>query len=248
MSKPKVRVPETAMVLAAGLGERMRPITDSLPKPMIEIQGRSLIRRILDSLGAVGVKRAVVNLHHLGEQLEAHLADRKKPKILFSHEEQRLDTGGGLARARSLLGEAPIFVINGDVLWLDGRMPALKRLAAAWDPARMSALLLVHPTAFAVGYEGLGDFFLSPLGELRRRREREVAPFVYAGIQILDPALLDDPPSEVFSANLVFDRAAHAKRLWGLRHDGEWFHVGTPGALREAEDAMHHLTVHAVQR
>ncbi len=241
-------MPRRAMILAAGLGERMRPITDTMPKALIELNGRSLLGAILDRLETAGVPEAVINLHHLGEQIEAHLAPRKRPHITFSREPARLETGGGVRNALPLLGPAPFFVINGDVCWLDGRMPALERLARAWDEAAMDALLLVHPTAFAVGYSGVGDFVLTPEARLRRRREREVVPFVFTGLQVLHPRLFQGTPEGPFSLNLVYDKAAAAGRLWGLRHDGEWFHIGTPEGLREVEDALHPLSETSVHR
>jgi len=247
MSKAGVS-PTRAMVLAAGLGERMRPLTDTTPKPLIEVRGQPMIDRVLDRLEAAGVREAVVNLHHLGDRLERHLAKRRRPKIQFSPEEDLLDTGGGVAKALPRLGKQPFFALNGDVVWLDGGQPALGRLGAAWNDAEMDVLLLLHPTVVAHGYHGSGDFFMSPVGRLRRRREREVAPYIFAGIQILHPRIFTDLPGGAFSLNLLYDRAAEAERLWGLRHDGEWFHVGTPEALAEVEDALHHLSLGAVQR
>ena len=241
-------MPRRAMVLAAGLGERMRPITDALPKPLIELRGRTLLDSILDRVEAAGVPEAVINLHYLGEMIEARLARRARPHVSFSREETRLETGGGVRTALSLLGADAFFVINGDVCWLDGHTPALERLAAAWDDKEMDALLLLHPTAFAVGYAGVGDFVLAPDGRLRRRREREVAPFVFTGIQILHPRLFEDAPEGPFSLNLIYDKAGAAERLWGLRHDGEWFHIGTPEGLRDVEDALHPLSEISDQR
>jgi MurNAc alpha-1-phosphate uridylyltransferase len=236
------------MVLAAGRGERMRPLTDKTPKPMIEVRGQAMIDRVLDRLDEAGVEQAVVNLHHLGEQIQRHLAERSRPNILFSPEDDLLDTGGGVAKALPKLGKRPFFALNGDMVWLDGGTPALERLADAWDGAAMDVLLLLHPTAYAHGYEGSGDFFMCPLGRLRRRREGEVAPYIFAGVQILHPRVFKDAPAGAFSLNLVYDRAAEAERLWGLRHDGEWYHVGTPEALDEVEDTLHHLAPGAVQR
>ena len=247
-AKTPAAMPRRAMILAAGLGERMRPLTDERPKPLIEVRGRALIDAILERLEAAGVAEAVINLHYLGHKIEAHLKDRTSPRIVFSHESERLETGGGVRKALPLLGEAPFFVINGDVCWLDGCTPALRRLADAWDEARMDALLLLHPTAFAVGYEGRGDFMLGPDGRLRRRGEREVAPFVFAGLQILHPGLFEGAPEGSFSLNSLYDKAAARERLWGLRHDGEWFHTGTPEQLAEVEAALHHLSVHSVHR
>jgi MurNAc alpha-1-phosphate uridylyltransferase len=250
MSGPSRRpaVPERAMVLAAGLGERMRPLTDARPKPLVTLHGRTLIDSILDRIEAAGVAEAVVNLHYFGDMIRDHLKTRTRPRIVFSPEEARLETGGGVRRALPLLGPAPFFVINGDVCWLDGRTPALVRLAEAWDEATMDALLLLHPTAFAVGYEGRGDFMLDSEGEVRRRAEREIAPFVFAGIQILHPRLFDGAPDGPFSLNLLYDKAAANRRLRGLRHDGEWFHIGTPEGLLEVEDALHPLMFVSVQR
>ncbi len=242
------RMPHKAMVLAAGLGERMRPLTDSKPKPLIELQGRALLDRILDRLEAAGVPEAVVNLHHLGEMIEAHLERREQPRITFSREAVRLETGGGVQRALPLLGEAPFFVINGDVCWLEGQTPALERLAHAWDEKEMDALLLVHSVAFAGGYDGPGDFVFTPEGRLRRRREREVAPFVFTGVQILHPRLFEGAEDGAFSLNVIYDKAVAAGRLAGLRHDGEWFHIGTPEGLTEVEEALHPLSFHSVQR
>ncbi len=242
------RMPRRAMILAAGLGERMRPLTEDRPKPLIEVRGRSLIETILDRLEGAGVPEAVINLYYLGEMIEARLAGRERPRIAFSREAARLETGGGVRKALPLLGEAAFFAINGDVCWLDGCTTALRRLAEAWDEAQMDALLLLHPTVYAVGYDGPGDFILMPEGRLRRRREREVAPLVFSGIQIFHPRLFEATPEGPFSLNLVYDKAAEAERLWGLRHDGEWFHIGTPGNLRDVEDALHPLSEHSDQR
>ena len=238
MSAPPPFSPKTAMVLAAGLGERMRPLTDELPKPLIEVRGRAMLDTILDRLEAAGIGEAVINLHYLGAKIEEHLKGRRAPRIRFTHEAERLETGGGVRNALPLLGPEPFFVVNGDVSWLDGYTPALHRLARAWDDSRMDVLLLVHSTAAAVGYEGNGDFVLRTDGSLRRRREREVAPFVFAGIQILHPRLFADAPEGPFSLNRLYDRAEEAERLWGLRHDGQWFHIGTPEQLAEVEAAL----------
>jgi MurNAc alpha-1-phosphate uridylyltransferase len=240
--------PKRAMVLAAGRGERMRPITDSRPKPLVQVRGRAMIDWALDRLAAAGVEDAVVNLHHLGEQIESHLSTRRSPSITLSPEARLLDTGGGVRQALARLGERPFYVINGDVVWLDGRTPALERLAAAWDEAKMDALLLLHPTAYALGYEGQGDFMMNSMGKLRRRGGREVAPFVFTGAQILHPRLFHGTPEGAFSLNLIYDKALEADRLWGLRHDGEWFHVGTPEALEATQEALHVMNFLAVHR
>ncbi len=241
-------VPKTAMVLAAGLGQRMRPITNTLPKPLIEVRGRAMLDTILDRLEDAGIAKAVVNLHHLGDLIEQHLADRRSPSIVYSREKDLLETGGGVTKALSLLGEGAFFVLNGDVCWLDGLVPALERLAAAWNEAEMDALLLLHPTCSAFGYEGVGDYFMDPEGRLRRRQERQIAPFIHAGIQILHPRLFEGAPASSFSLNRLYDKAQEEGRLWGLRHDGEWFHVGTPQELRAVEDALHHLADSSGQR
>jgi len=243
------RAPEHAIILSAGLGERMRPITDTLPKPLIPVRGQALIDSILDRLEAAGVTEVVVNLHHLGAMIEEHLRGRARPRIVFSHEEnERLETGGGVRKALPLLGPDPFFAINGDVCWLDGMIPALDRLAAGWDEQAMDALLLLHPTATAYGYDGRGDFMLDPLGRAQRRGERQVAPFVFAGIQILHPRLFEGAPDGAFSLNTLYDKAAEAERLYGVRHDGEWFHIGTPQGLAEVEEAMRHMAFTSPQR
>ena len=240
--------PTTAMVLAAGLGQRMRPLTDKLPKPLVQLRGEAMLDTILDRLQDHGIAKVVVNLHYLGEMIEAHLKHRKRPQIVFSPERDLLETGGGVRKALPLLGGDPFFVLNGDVCWLDGLTPALQRLAAAWNEVEMDALLLLHPTCSAFGYEGIGDYMMDSVGRLRRRQERQIAPFIHAGIQILHPRLFDGGPEGSFSLNRLYDRAQQAGRLWGLRHDGEWFHVGTPAELRAVEDALHHLAGFSGQR
>ncbi len=225
----------TAMVLAAGRGERMRPLTEERPKPMIPVNGQPMIDQLLDRLADAGVEQAVVNLHYKGDLLRRHLEGRERPRIVFSDEESLLDTGGGIARALPLLGEEPFYVANGDVVWLDGPAPALGRLAEAWDPERMDALLLLQPGNGAFGYDGLGDFRMDPEGRLTRRDERKLAPFIYAGLQVLHPRLLEGAPEGAFSLNRLWDRAAEAGRLYGLRHEGAWYHVGTPAALKAVE-------------
>jgi MurNAc alpha-1-phosphate uridylyltransferase len=231
-------MPTHAMVLAAGKGLRLRPITLSRPKPLVEVAGRAMLDGVLDRLDEAGVPEAVVNVHHLGDMIEAHLQGRTHPRIHISREQTLLETGGGVKKALPLLGEDPFFVINGDVVWRDGKVPALQRLGEAWDPATMDALLLVHSTASAVGYDGPGDFVMDQLGRLRRRKEGEVVPFLFAGLQILSPSLFADTPERPFSLNLIYDRALAAGRLYGLRHDGTWYHVGTPEDLERVEAAL----------
>jgi len=224
------RVPDSAMVLAAGRGTRLRPLTDERPKPLIEIAGNPLIAHALDRLAAAGVERAVVNLHYKPEMIEAVLAGRARPRIAFSREAELLETGGGTRQALPLLGES-FFALNTDVFWLDGLVPALTRLARAFDPTRMDAILLMQRAVGAVGYDGIGDYFLDPLGTPRRRGEREVAPFIFAGIQILHRRLFGEVDERVFSLKRLYDRAEDAGRLGAIIHEGEWFHIGTPEGL-----------------
>jgi hypothetical protein len=228
-------IPARAMVLAAGLGTRLRPITETVPKPMVRIAGKPMIDTVIDRLAAVGVQEVVVNTHHLAEVIESHLGERRHPRIAFSREDPILETGGGIKKALPLLGDHPFYVVNGKIVWLNGKVDALIRLAQAWDDAHMDGLLLLQPTVTAVGYSGPGDFFIDQVGRIRRRREWEVAPFVYAGIQILHPRLFAGAPDGAFSLNLLYDRAIEGGRLHGLRHDGEWFHVSTPQQLAEVE-------------
>jgi N-acetyl-alpha-D-muramate 1-phosphate uridylyltransferase len=232
-------VPKCAIVLAAGLGTRMRPYNGAIPKPLVEVGGKPLIDYALDRLAAAGVKRAVVNVHHLADTLERHLSSRKAPQIVISDERGTLlGTGGGIAKALSLLGDAPFFLVNSDTLWLDGVKPNLMRLADAFDADGMDALLLLAPSADSIGYEGSGDYSILPDGRLRRRAEREVVPFVYAGASILSPTLFAGAPSGAFPLTLSFDRAGERGRLFGLRLEGVWMHVGTPEAVAEAEAAL----------
>jgi MurNAc alpha-1-phosphate uridylyltransferase len=218
------------MVLAAGLGTRLRPITDTIPKPLVQINGRGLIDHAIDRLEAAGVEHVVVNLHYKAAMIAEHLAHRDHPRIELSEEAELLDTGGGVARALPLLGEA-FFVVNSDVFWLDGRASALLRLAAAFDPSLMDGVLLLQPTATAVGYDGSGDYFLDVRGNPRRRRDGEAAPYLFGGIQLLHQRLFDTTPGPVFSLVRLFDRAEAAGRLGAIVHDGEWYHVGTPEGL-----------------
>lgn len=230
---------DTAMVLAAGLGKRMRPLTDARPKAMVEVAGMMLIDRVLDRLGDTGVTRAVVNVHHFADLLEAHLKKRTRPKIEISDErDMLLETGGGIVRALPLIAADPFFAVNSDTIWAEGAAPVLPRLAQAYDQERMDALLMLAPTAGAIGYAGRGDYAMTPEGRLTRRSEREIAPFVYAGAAILSRRLFDGAPEGPFSLTRLFDKAERAGRLHGLRLDGMWMHVGTPDAIRAAEDAM----------
>ena len=232
--------PSHAMVLAAGLGRRMRPLTDAMPKPMVPVAGRALIDRVLDRLRAAGVGHAVVNLHHRADQLQAHLAGRAAPPVIaFSDERaELLDTGGGCAHALPLLGPGPFYAINSDALWQDGEDDTLLRLAACWDPARMDALLLLVRREAALAFDGPGDFLADESGRLARRGARPAAPYVFGGVQILAPALFGGAPSGPFSLNAVYDRALAGGRLFGLVHDGLWVHVGTPEAVGIAAAAL----------
>lgn len=224
------------MVLAAGIGKRMRPLTATVPKPLIEVSGRALIDHALDTLEAAAVETTVVNVHYLHTLVEAHLASRRKPNIVISDERDALlDTGGGIARALPLLGPQPFFLLNSDSFWIEGAQPNLRWLAASWDNEAMDALLLLAPTVGAIGYQGVGDFRMNTTGALRRRPERDVAPFVYAGAGLFHPRLFDGCPDGAFSLNTLFDRAIEANRLYGIRMDGLWLHVGTPDAIAEAE-------------
>ena len=239
-----IPVPKTAMVLAAGLGTRMRPITDTLPKPLIEIGERTLLDHAIDRLMLAGVERVVVNVHHKADQVVARLARRREPQIEISHEETLLETGGGVRRALPLLGKW-FFVVNADILWLDGKASALARLAAACDPDRADAVLLFQRTTAAVGYEGSGDYFLDPLGVPRRRGDREMAPFLFAGIQLLHRRLFDGVTEQRFSLNRLYDRADADGRLRAIVHDAEWYHVGTPDGLAATRTR---LTSHRTER
>ncbi len=236
---PRNAAPRAAMILAAGLGERMRPLTETTPKPLIEVGGKPLIQHGLERLAAAGVETAVVNLHYLGGQIEARLAGWRAPRIVFSDERERLlGTGGGVVKALPLLGDRPFFHLNSDSIWIDGVRPNLQRLGAKFDEERMDALLLMAAAATSIGYSGRGDYAMLADGRLRRRAEREVVPFVYAGGAILSRRLFDGAPEGAFSLTRLFDRAEEAGRLYGLRLDGLWMHVGTPEAIALAEAAI----------
>src|SRR5947209_2086100 len=223
---------DRAMVLAAGLGTRMRPLTDTLPKPLVPVAGRALIDHVLDRLADAGVTTAVVNVHHMADAIERHLTGRARPKIVISDERgELLDTGGGVVKALPLLGDRPFFHVNSDTIWIEGVTPNLGRLAAMFDPAEMDALVLLAATATSIGYDGRGDFAMAPDGRLTRRGERQVVPFVYAGAAVLSPALFADAPKGAFSLNTLFDRAIEAGRLSGLRLEGAGMHVGAPRAV-----------------
>jgi len=229
----------TAMIMAAGLGTRMRPLTDKTPKPLIPIHGRSLLDRCLDRLTAAGVERVVINLHYLGEQIRAHLDGYTGAEILFSDEnEELLETGGGVRKAAALLGSDPVFVLNSDSIWLEGEEPALDAMARTWAPGRMESLLLLSPMTDCSGFDGRGDFHLHPDGRITRRGEAPHADFAFMGVQITKPDLFKDGPEGPFSTNLIWNKALEQGRLYGLAHTGFWMHVGDPGGLARAEDIL----------
>jgi N-acetyl-alpha-D-muramate 1-phosphate uridylyltransferase len=239
LSNAHSSMPSHAFVLAAGLGTRMRPITLTMPKPLVVISGRSMLDHALDRLAHAGVSQAVVNVHYLADQIEAHVASRKLPAIQISDERTTLlETGGGIAKALPLLGHQPFLLMNSDSLWIDGPKDNLQRLADAWDPKRMDALLLLAATTASLGYDGRGDFLMDKQGVLTRRPAKTVAPFVYAGVAILCHSLFANAPEGAFSLNVQFDKALAAGRLYGVRLDGHWLHVGTPEAIGQAEAAI----------
>jgi MurNAc alpha-1-phosphate uridylyltransferase len=226
------------MVLAAGLGVRMRPLTDDRPKALVEIGGKALIDHMLDRLADAGVQRAVVNVHYFADRLEAHLAGRSRPHILISDErDQLLETGGGLVKARSLLGVGPIWAANIDSVWIEGSAPALAALAGAWDPERMDACLLLAPVEDTLGFDGPGDFFLAEDGRLTHRGAEPGAPYAYIGVQIIKPDAVEGP-SGPFSLFPSWMRMAARGRLHGVVMDGFWMHVGDPDAAEAAEAVL----------
>ena len=228
-----------AMVLAAGLGQRMRPITDTLPKPLVAIGGKPMLDHALDRLSEAGVTDAVVNVHHLAGQIEAHVASRTSPRVTISDERALLlETGGGVKKALPLLGREPFFHVNSDSLWSETGRSNMSAMANAWDAARMDMLLLLARREGSVGFDGRGDFFKAEDGLLTRRGSADSAPLVYAGVAIMKPDLFADTPEGPFSLNLLFDRAIVAGRLHGLVLDGQWLHVGTPEAIAPAEAAF----------
>jgi MurNAc alpha-1-phosphate uridylyltransferase len=228
--------PRNAMVLAAGLGTRMRPLTDDRPKALVEVAGRPLIGHMLDRLCEAGATDAVVNAHYFADALEAYLAARSSPRVQVSDERaQLLETGGGLKKARRLLGASPIWAANIDSVWIEGARPALPALATAWDPERMDACLLLAPLERTLGYDGKGDFFLAEDGRLAHRGQAPTAPYAYTGVQIIRPQAVDDGPDGPFSLFGVWMRMIERGRLYGVVMDGFWMHVGDPEALKAAE-------------
>lgn len=228
---------ETAMVMAAGLGKRMRPLTATRPKPLVEVAGKPLLDHVFDRLRTAGIKRAVVNVHYLADSLEAHLKRKVKDMDVAISDERGhlLETGGGLVKALPLIDEDRFLVVNSDNFWVDGPVDAIRLLASRWDDSVMDALLLVVPLARANCHNGRGDFHMDPLGALSRRKPGRVAPFVYTGIQLVSRRLLEGAPGGAFSTNLLWDKAIEAGRCFGVAHQGLWFDVGTPGAIAKTE-------------
>lgn len=232
-----IAVPATAMVMAAGLGKRMRPLTATRPKPLVEVAGAALIDHVLDRLRAAGVRRAVVNVHYLADALEAHL-NRHAHGLDIAISDERdvlLETGGGLVKALPLIDCDPFLQVNSDNLWLDGPVDAIRLLASRWNDAQMDTLLLMVPQARANCHGGRGDFHMDAGGRIARRRIGRIAPFVWTGVQLLSKRLIVDPPSPAFSTNVFWDRAIAAGRAYGVVHQGLWFDVGTPSAVARTE-------------
>lgn len=233
--------PRTAMVLAAGRGTRMRPLTERTPKPLLPLGGRPLLDHALDRLHEVGVQTVVVNAFWQPDRLAEHLDRRsaagQPPHTILRREETLLETGGGVRAALDLLGDGPFYVVNGDAFWLDGPRPALERLAEAWSDD-VDGVLLVHRTFQVHAEVGFGDFVVDKWGALRRRTEREIVPYIYAGLQLISPALLADTPDGAFSMNIAWDQAMERGRLRAVVHDGLWFHLSTPPDLGEAESVL----------
>lgn len=235
---PNVAVPETAMVMAAGLGKRMRPLTATRPKPLVEVAGKALIDHVFDRLREAGIKRAIVNVHYLADAMEAHLKARVKDiEVIVSDERaQLMETGGGLVQAREMIGDRPFLCVNSDNLWVDGPIDAIVQLAQHWDDEAMDALLLLVPHARAHCHGGQGDFHLDAHGRIvKRRAPGRLAPFVFTGVQILSPRVIADWPEGPFSTNLFWQRAIDAGRAYGVAHSGLWFDVGSPPAIKATE-------------
>ena len=241
VTEPASKLPAAmkAMVFAAGLGSRMRPLTDTIPKPLVKVGGKAMIDTLLDALAQAGVTEAVVNVHHLADQIETAMQARRAPKIIISDERSALlDQGGGLKKALPILGTQPFFVCNTDAIWIEGPMSNLMRLRALWDPAKMDILLMVASTTTAVGVDWAGDFKMADDGRLSRRKEGEVVPFAYSGVGIIKPELIAAVKQDVFRLAPLFFEAAEKGRLYGMRLDGHWLHVGTMDAIALAEDVI----------
>ena len=236
-------VPHTAMIMAAGLGKRMRPLTATRPKPLIEVGGKALLDHVLEKLRAAGVRKVVVNVHYLADALEAHLASRAHglDVVISNERDLLLETGGGLVQAAPLIDADPFLALNSDNLWVDGPADTLKLLASHWDDAKMDALLLLVPLARALNHKGMGDFHMTRTGRLRRRQRSHVAPFVFTGIQMMSKRLLRDAPEGPFSTNILWDRAIEEGRCFGAVHQGLWFDVGTPKSISLTEAALQNV-------
>lgn len=234
--------PRTAMVMAAGLGKRMRPLTETRPKPLVEVAGKALIDHVLDRLRAAGVEQVVVNVHYLPDLIEAHLASHPSGLGITISDERALllETGGGLVQAAPMIAEDTFLVVNSDNFWVDGPADSLRLLASHWREAEMDALLLLVPHARASNNAGVGDFHMDSIGRLRRRGAGRVAPFVFTGVQIVSKRLLRDAPNGAFSTNFFWDRAIGEGRCFGAVHQGLWFDVGTPPAIAATESALIH--------
>lgn len=231
--------PRSAFVLAAGLGTRMRPLTDTLPKPLVQLRRKALLDHVLDRIAEAGVTEAVVNVHYKADLVEAHLQSRHAPRITISDERNLLlDTGGGARKALRLLGPDAFLAHNSDSVWLEGVGSNLARLFAGWDSDKMDCLLMLALGSASIGYAGKGDFSSDGEGRIRRRREGEVVPFVYTGVQIVHPRLFADAPEGAFSMNALWNRAMLTGRAYSVRMDGLWMHVGSPAELAEAERVM----------
>lgn len=231
---------DTAMLMAAGLGKRMRPLTATRPKPLVKVAGKALMDHALDRLVAGGIKKVVVNVHYLADTVQAHLQSLPHDLDIHISDERSclLETGGGLIHAKALLGDRPFFCANSDNMWIDGPQETLGMMQRLWDANRMDALLLLVPLARAHCHNGPGDFHMDACGRVSRRKQAHVAPFVFTGVQILSPKLLVDPPAEVFSTNIFWNRAIEAGRLYGVSHQGLWFDVGTPRAIPVVESML----------
>lgn len=234
--------PTRAMIMAAGLGTRMRPLSDTLPKPLVQVKGKALIDHAIDRLIDAGVTSFVVNLHYKAEMIKEHLSHRKGVEILYSDESDGLlGTGGGVVKALPQFHNEPFYIHNTDTIWVEGYGKALERMKERWNPETMDALLLIVPLMNSMGYEGRGDFMMDSLGHLTRVPPGRVSPFAYPGVQIVHPRLFDNPPEGGFSTNVLWDRAIEKERLYGVRMDGVWIHVGTPQAVAEAEEFLSDL-------
>ncbi len=231
--------PKRAMIMGAGLGTRMRPLTNEIPKPMVVFSGKPMIDHVLDKMVEADIQTAVVNVHYKADILEEHLKKRTDIEIIISDErDELLETGGGTKKALAHFKDEPFLIQNSDSLWIEGAGSNIARLKDAWNPDDMDCMLLLAATRKSTGYDGSGDFFMDKYGHLERRREKELAPFVFAGLSIMKPNQFINTPEGPFSLNLIWDRAIEAQRLYGLRLEGEWLHIGTPEALGEAEERM----------